>query len=373
MQVRKIDTTNREDVAAFINYPFELYSNCEQWVPPLVSGVRDSLNRDNYPFYQHSEADYFVAADEQGHLLGRIAVLNHRLYNEHHDSQTAFFYYFDLGNNREVAHALLGAAANWARERGLQKLMGPKGLMRADAAGVLVKGFEYPATPGSLYNYAYYADLLTEAGFTKEVDYFSGYIEAPYEMPERIYRIAERARNRSGFSIKNFSSKRELLGWVPEIRRVNNEAFADVWGYYPLEDAEARLIGEQLMALSDPELIKLVLKAGEIAGFILVFPDVAAALRKANGRLWPWGWFHLWRAFRNTSRLLGNGIGLLPEYQGVGANALLYTELLKTARTRGADFCELAYIAESNAKSLGDMDALEVNWYKRYRIYQKAL
>lgn len=373
MRIRKIDTTNRRDVTSFINYPFGLYADCEQWVPPLVSGVRDSLDRRNYLFYRNSTADFFVAENEQGALLGRIAVLDHRPYNEYRQSQTAFFYYFDLVDDSQVAHALLEAASGWARARGLHKIIGPKGLLRADASGILVEGFEYLATPGSLYNYSYYGELLAEAGFTKVMDYLSGYLEAPYELPERIYRIAERAKQRNGFSIKNFSSKRELLAWVSEIRQVNNAAFADVWGYYPLGDAEAQLVGEQLMALSEPQLIKLVLKDGEIAGFVLVFPDVALALRKAKGRLWPWGWFHLWRAFKTTRRLLGNGIGLLPQYQGVGANAVLYTELMKTVQTRGADFLETAYIAESNAKSLGDMSALNVNWYKRYRIFQKAL
>ncbi len=372
MQIRKIDTTHHQDVTTFINYPFELYAGCEQWIPPLVSGVRASLDRRKYPFYRHSEADFFIAEDERGALLGRIAVLDHRPYNGYQESQTAFFYYFDLVNDSAVAHALLEAAGNWAHARGLNKIIGPKGLLRADGAGILVEGFEYPATPGALYNYPYYVELLAEAGFTKEMDYLSGYLESPYKLPERVYRIAERAKERYGFSIKSFSSKQELLEWVPKIQQVNNAAFADVWGYYPLGDVEAKMIGKQLMALSDPKLIKLVLKKGEIAGFILVFPDVAAALRKAKGRLWPFGWFHLWRDFKNTRRLLGNGIGLLPQHQGVGANAVLYAELMKTVQTRGADFLETAYVAESNAKSLGDMSALNVNWYKRHRIYQKA-
>ncbi|MCD4738312.1 MAG: hypothetical protein K8R89_03520, partial [Anaerolineae bacterium] len=109
-----------------------------------------------------------------------------------------------------------------------------------------------------------------------------------------------------------------------------------------------------------------------IAGFVLVFPDVASALRKAKGRLWPFGWFYLWREFKSTRRFLGNGIGLLPQYQGVGANAVLYTELMETMQARGADFLEVAYVAESNVKSLSDMSALNVNWYKRHRIYHKA-
>jgi ribosomal protein S18 acetylase RimI-like enzyme len=210
-------------------------------------------------------------------------------------------------------------------------------------------------------------------GFEKEIDYLSGYVEGDYDLPARFYQIAERVKERSGFWVKSFDSKRELRRWAPQIQRVNNEAFTEVWGYYPLDDAETRMISQQLLTIADPRMLKLVMKGDEVAGFAFVYPDISAALQDIRGRLWPFGWIKLLREFKRTRRLSANGVGLLPKYQGLGANAVLYTELLKTLKSREFDFCDVAQVAENNQKSLGDMMAGGVRWYKRHRIYRRSI
>ncbi len=374
MRVRPLDLASRRDVRRFVQFPFELYADSPHWVPPLVSGVRLALDPDRHPFYRHSTAAFFVAEEGEGTLLGRLAVLNHRPYNEYHDRRAAFFHYFDVVDDLAVARALFEVAGSWARKQGLDTLLGQKGFLRSDGMGVLVEGFEHRAAPGVPYNYPYYGPLLERLGFEKEIDYDSGYLSGDYELPRRIYDIAERVRERRGFEIQSFRSKRELRVWLPAIQRVNNEAFTQVWGYYPMDRAETELIGKQLLSIADPELIKLVVKGAELVGFVFLFPDVGAALQKARGRLWPLGWPHLLWAFKHSRRLVANGIGLLPRYQGLGANALLYTELIKTVRARGwAEHCDIVQIAETNAKSLGEMAAAGVRWYKKHRIYRCAL
>lgn len=192
-------------------------------------------------------------------------------------------------------------------------------------------------------------------------------------LPDRLVRLAERIKARRGFTVKSFSSKRELRQWIPAIQRVNNDAFTEVWGYYPVGDAEIRMIGRQLLAISDPRLLKVVLKGDEIVGFAFVFPDVVRTLQAIGGRLWPFGWLRLFVALRRTKRLLGNGVGLLPEYQGLGGGALMYLELEAIVRERGADYCEFAQAMETNVKSLGDANMLGVRWHKRHRVYWRAL
>ncbi|MGC9399090.1 MAG: hypothetical protein ACP5HM_08130 [Anaerolineae bacterium] len=365
-----------QDLAAveqFIDFPLELYAHSSQWVPPLASAVRTALHREKHPFYRHSQAEFFVARDGRGEMLGRIAVLANRRYNDYHGRQTAFFYYFDAVDDVHVARRLFEAAVEWAQARGLDTLVGPKGFLRSDGLGILVEGFEHRAAPGIPYNYAYYADLLEALGFEKEVDYLSGYVAGDYDLPERFYRIAERVKARRGFRIKHFRSKRELRRWIPQVQRVNNEAFTEVWGYYPLDEAEARMIGRQLLTIADPRMLKLVMKGEEVAGFALVYPDVSAALQATQGRLWPLGWIRLLLAFKRTRRFSANGLGLLPKYQGLGANTVLYTELFKTLRARDFDFCDIAQVAENNQKSLGDMMAGGVIWYKRHRVYHRDI
>ncbi len=372
MKIHAVDTHNATDIRAFVQLPFDLYADCEQWTPPLVSSVKLALNRRRHPFYNHSDAAFFLAM-ENGRTVGRIAVLENRRYNDYRDSNVAFFYYFDLIEDATIAAGLVEAAASWARERSLDTLLGPKGMLRSDAYGVLIKGFEHLAGMGIPYNYPYYARLLTEIGFEKEVDYLSGYMTAEQELSERIFDLAERIKKRRGFWVKSFATKGELRSWLPDIQRVNNEAFTQVWGYYPIDEAEVRMIADQLLTVSDPQLMKVVMKEDEIAGFAFVFPDVARTLQAIDGRLWPFGWIRLLIALKRTKRLLGNGIGLLPKHQGMGASALLYAELHDTVRARDAEHLEIVQVMETNLKSLGDMNALGANWHKRHRVYRLAL
>lgn len=372
MQIRKIDTERRRDVRAFVDFPFELYRNCPQWVPPLVSDMKLALNRTKYPFYRHSEADFFVV-EEEDEILGRIAVHENRRYNAYHQAKVAFFYYFEVVEELDVARALIEAASDWARSRGLETLIGPRGLLRADGHGLLVEGFEHRPAMGIPYNYAYYGDFLEALGFEKEIDHLSAHLSGDYDLPQRFYEIAERVKERRGFWVKSFTGKREMRRWVPEIQRINNDAFTDVWGYYPVGDAEIDALAERFIAVADPRLIKLVMKDEDVIGFVLGYPDVSAGIQRAGGRLWPFGWLHILLEFKRTKWVNFNGVGLLPKYQGTGANAVLYTELARSVFQFDFHDADLVQVAEDNVESLGEVKAIGAEWYKRHRIYHRPL
>jgi hypothetical protein len=372
MNIYEVDTERRRDVRKFLHFPLKLYRDCPEWTPPVMPSARMALNRRRHPFYNHSDAAFFLA-EEGNEVLGRIAVLDNRRYNAHIQGKVAFFYYFDAVDDLQVFQGLFDTARVWARARGLEVLKGPKGMLRADAYGVLTEGFEFPASMGVPYNYPYYATRLEEIGAEKEVDYYTGYLTTEDELPDRLFRLAERIKERWGFWVKSFSSKRELRAWIPRIQKVNNEAFVDVWGYYPIDRAEIEMIGEQLLLVSDPKLLKVVMKGDEIAGFAFVFPDLAEVLRATRGRLWPFGWIRLLIALKTTPNLLGNGVGLLPKHQGMGASALLYTAIHDTLRSRSVNHIEFVQAMETNIKSLGDMNMLGVHWHKIHRVYRVAV
>jgi len=372
MRIRRINTSRAEDVRQFIDFPFELYRNSAQWVPPLVADMKLALNRDKYPFYRHSTADFFVA-ERQDHTVGRIAVVDNRPYNDYHGSNTAFFYYFETVEDFDVAQALFSAASEWALDRRLERVIGPRGLLRGDGHGLLVKGFEHRPAMGIPYNYPYYASFLRELGFEKEIDFQSAHLSGDYRLPQRFYDVAEKVKERRGFWVKSFSSKREVRRWVPAVQRVNNEAFTDGWGYYPIDEAEANAVADRFLAAADPRLIKLVMKKDEVVGFVIGYPDVSAGIQRANGRLWPFGWLHILLEFRRTKWVNFNGVGLLPEHQGVGANAVLYTELADSVSDFGFEHADLIQVADTNVESMGEVEAVGGEWYKRHRIYQKSL
>jgi GNAT superfamily N-acetyltransferase len=334
--------------------------------------MRLALNREEYPFYRHSAADFFIA-EEGDRTVGRVAVIDNERYNACHRSRTSFFYFFEAVEDLKVARALFEAAFDWARDRGLEVMIGPRGLLRSDGHGLLVEGFEHRPAMGVPYNYPYYASFMQELGFEKEIDFLSAYLGGDHDLPQRFYDIADRVKERRGFWVKSFSSKRELRRWVPQVQRVNNEAFTDVWGYYPIDEAEANAIADRFLAAADPRLIKLVMKGDEVVGFVIGYPDISAGIQRANGRFWPLGWLHLLIAFRRTKWINFNGAAILPKHQGAGASVVLYTELAKTVLNFGFEHADLVQVAENNVESRGEVNTVGGEWYKRHRIYRRRL
>jgi hypothetical protein len=373
VQVRKIDTTSKKDVRQFAEFPFQLYQDCSFWVPPLVSGVKHALNRQSHPFYRHSTADFFVA-ESNGQTLGRVAVMNNRNYNGFRQAKAAFFGYFDAIEDSEVAQALFDATFDWAKKQGLQTMIGPRGVLASEGGGILVDGFDHLPAMGIVYNFPYYDHLLTACGFKKDTDYVSGLLPGHYTLDERFFKLADQAKTRRGFRVKKFKNKAELRAWVPRTIEAHRKAFEHTHTYFPPTNEETALIVDTLLSVAEPELIKLVLKDDDIVGFVAAYRDLSPGLQKAKGRLWPFGWFHIWRERNRTKRLNINGLGLLPEYRGLGANTILYTEIQKTIQTHQIEQSEIIEIEEGNLKSLAEMKAIGgITWHKRHRSYQRSL
>jgi GNAT superfamily N-acetyltransferase len=372
MEIRRVDTTKRSDVRSFVHFPFDLYRDCPQWVPPLLSDEFKALDRARHPFYRHGAAEFFLA-ENQGRSLGRLAVMEHRPYNEHLGTRRAFFGLFETVDDREVASRLFEAAFDWARGQGLSEMLGTRKLGSAEPAGVLVEGFEHRPALGMPYNYAYYDALITVAGFEKESDNLSGYLSGDYELPERFFRVADRVKERRGLWVKTFQSKKELLEWVPRVTKVLVESFAEFPDSVPPTDDEIAEFRDMVVAIARPSLIKLAMKGDEVVGFLFAYPDISAALQRTRGRLWPFGWIDLLIEQRRTPWVNINGMGALPAYQGSGAILLLYTEVAKTIKGFGYQHADVVAVAEWNLKSRAEVEAIGVRWYKRHRNYRRAL
>ena len=373
--VERIDTTSDADVRRFVDLPFRLYADCAQWVPPLRTDVRTMLNREKHPFYEHSEADFFIAV-QGGRDVGRIAVLENRRFNQYHDSHQAQFYLFECVNDQDVAQALFERIFEWSRARGLNELVGPKGFSPFDGYGIQVEGTEHRQMMMMMnYNYDYYPRLVEALGFEKEVDFVSTYIKlADFHVPERIHRIAERVRDRRNLRVHHFKSKLELWRWKGRIGAAYNRTFVDNWEFYPLTQNEIDYVFNDLVLAANPRLIKVIFRDEEIVGFILGFPDVSRGLQRANGNLFPLGIFHILRDMRRTEWISLNGVGIVPEYQGLGGNALLYSEMAKTVKGQfGFVHAELTQVAESAVQMRRDLVNLGARPYKNHRVYSRQL
>ena len=373
MNVVQVDHADRKQVRDFLDLPARIYRNIPQWVPPLAHEERARLDRRHYPFYKHSDAAFFLAYEDE-RPLGRLAVLDNRLFNDYNHEKTAFFYLFESGTDLEIARQLFDAAFNWARKRGLDRIMGPRGFTALDGLGMLVKGFELRPALGLPYNLPYYSGMIESLGFRYTEEIVSGYLGRDCVFPQRIHELAARIQERRGLHIARFNTRGELREALGNLKVLYNGALADSSGGIPITDAEINSLAEQMLWFADPKLIKIVMKGDQPVGFLLAYPDISAALQKTKGRIFPFGWINLLWELRRTDRININGAGMVKEYRGLGGTAILYSEMFKSA-TENPRYrhCEVVQIGMENDSMQREMENFGVDFYKMHRMYQKSL
>ena len=375
IQIQQVDVRDTKAVDRFIQIPFDLYAGHPQWVPPFISDVKNMLNPEKHPYYEHSDADFFVAIKD-GKAVGRIAALENKPFNRYHNAKDAEFYLFECINDFEVAKGLFETVFEWAKNRGLNKLVGPKGFGPLDGYGIQIEGFEHRQMMNMMnYNFPYYRDLVEKMGFVKAVDFVSSYMKPhSFKLPEKVKKAAKIAKKRGSFKILTFKNKRELKKWSGPIGKAYNAAFVDNWEYYPLSEREIDFVVDNVMTIVDPHMIKIITKDDKVVGFVLPFPDVSAAMQKNKGRLGPIAILRLLMEIKKTDWIAFNGVGILPEYQGLGGNAIMYAELEK-ALHQNTQFihAELTQVAETAEQMRKDLKNLGVKFYKNHRVYQREL
>jgi len=374
--IEKVNTDNKRQVKRFVELPYRLYKDCPQWVPPLYVDAHMYLNRKKHPFHEHSDVDFFIAVRD-GRDVGRITAIENKPFNQYHQTKKADFFHFDCENDPEAASCLFNTAFDWAKARGLDTVIGPKGMGPLDGYGLLVYGFEHRQTMTMLnYNYPYYQQLIESLGFEKEVDFVSCYLPADkFHIPDRVERIAQRVMQRGGLQVKTFKSKKELVSWGgPRIGKAYNDAFVNNWEYYPFSQREIDFVISNIMTVADHRLIKIITHGDDVVGFLFAFHDVSAALQRARGRLFPFGLMDLLLELKRTNTVAVNGMGILPEYHGHGGNALLYSEmgntLLSFSQFAHVEMTQVAETAEQMRADLKNLNGIE---YKNYRVYRKSL
>jgi GNAT superfamily N-acetyltransferase len=334
------------------------------------------LSRTKNPFFEHADAEYFTA-ERDGVVVGRIAAISNRLHNETHGDQVGFFGFFECIDDQPAADALLSAATDWCRARGHDVLRGPASFSVNDECGLLVDGFDTPPTLMMPYNPRYYLPLLERAGFTKAKDlwvYQGGSEERYVPVPERLARATELIRQRQGITLRALNLK-DFEGEVERIKELYNSAWEKNWGFVPMTGHEIDHLAEQFKPVVIPELVPMAEKEGKLIGFGIALPDLNVVFRKnRSGRLFPMILKLLWalkaKRIRRARILL---LGVLPEHQGKGIDAMLYHWIWTKSGERGIYWGEAGWILEDNPAMNAGLEKMTFRVYKTYRLYDRRI
>lgn len=369
----QVDLADRQQVNEFLEVPFRLYKSISQWVPSLQGDERRRLDPKKNPFYKHSSAAFFLAR-ENGRTLGRLAVLDPFIHNEHNQTETAFFFMFECENNPDAASELFSAGFDWARKRGRNKMIGPKGFTALDGLGLLVKGFELRPAFGLPYNPSYYAELVEAQGFIKSGEIVSGYLDAKMEFPARIHELSARVQAHRGLHIARFHSRGELRAALGNLKVLYNETLQGTSGGTPITEEEFATLVNQMIWFADPNLVKIVMKEDRPVGFLLAYPDVSAALQRTRGKIFPFGWLTILRELKETTWININGAGMVKEYQGLGGTAILFSEMFKSVQENPRYLhAEVVQVGMENDKMQREMENFGINFIKIHRLYEREL
>ena len=371
---------NIEDRKAFLSFPWKVYKDDPYWVPPIFSERLHFTDPKKNPFFEHSEAQLYMAlrGDE---IVGTIAAFTNGRHNEFQNENVGFFGFFEVLEDYEAAEALLKTAENWAREKGHTALRGPAQWNTNDECGLLVDGFDDSPRILMTYNPRYYVDFVEKAGFKYARDLWA------YQLPvkdfmdnigERLEKITTKILERKKITLRRINMK-IYDEEVAKVKLLYNEAWSQNWGFVPMTDGEFDQLADELHDILDPDLTYIAEKDGKTVGFSITLPDLNEPLLKAypkpNSPEW-WTMLKLvwnWKVLKKVSWVRVLVLGVIPEYRTLGIDALFYYKSAQAAIKKGMKMSGMSWILDNNDKMNRPIIAMGAEVYKTYRFYEKTL
>ncbi len=369
-----IPVETKKQRTLFIDFPHELYAENPNYVPELFLAQQDLLTPGKHPFYKHSSAQLFLAYKDDK-VVGRIAAIwntNHNNFNQVSEGQFGFF---DVIHDQEVATELLKTAEAWVKSKGGNTIVGPINLTTNDSCGLLIDGFDLPPVAMMPYNFPYYMELISGAGFSHKID-LRAYMVRENTANQRSVLLLERLEERlkrSGIVLRQINLK-DFKNEAEKIREVYNKAWDKNLGFVPMTEDEFNYAAKDLKMIVDPRFAILAEKDNKVIGFALGVPDINQILIKIRkGRLLPTGIFKLLFGMKKINLLRVLMLGVLDSYRKLGIEACLYGRIIKNSHGTNIHGAECSWMLDSNYMMNHAIEQINGDLYKRYRLYQKAL
>ncbi len=367
----------RRELKRFVKVPFGIHRDHPQWVAPLIFERMEFLNREKNPYFEHAEAEYFIA-ERDGEAVGRISAQIDQRWDQFQGGSDAMFGFFETANDPEVATALFEAATEWVGSKGRARILGPMDFTTNDEVGILIEGFERRPMILEPWHPPYYRELIEARGFAKTMDLLMwelqfGELKEGERFDASIHAAARKALGEEGIVIRNMR-KRDMAAEVRRFMDVYNEAWGDNWGFVPITDAEVKFQAKNLKQVLDEDWAYMAEKDGEVVGAALTLPDVNQVMAKMDGRLLPFGWARFLIGKRKVDQCRVFALGVKHDYRHSGVAAGLYLKHLETAAAPGGIVGgEMGWILETNGPMNRAMEGMGGKVVKRYRIYERAL
>ena len=375
IDIRRVN--NQKELKQFVQFYYDLYRNNDCVVPFLFLDEMSTLRKDKNPSFECCDAEYFMAFKD-GKMVGRVAGIINRRANERWDRKQVRFGWFDFVDDTEVSAALLKAVEEWGKEKGMTEIAGPLGFIDTDREGMLVEGFDQLSTMYVNYNYPYYPQHMEcLGGFEKDNDYVEMKVKVPEVVPEKFAKITDMVRKRYGLRVHKFTRK-ELIdeGYGRKVFDLLNATYKDLYGFSQLSDAQINRLVNDYIKIADLNLVTAIFDGDNMVGFGITFPSFSRAMQKTrDGRFLPFGWWQMLKILKwhktNTVDLLL--IGVLPDYRGKGANALIFDDLIRWFQRYNFEWAETGPQMETNEGVLSQWQYLESTIVRRHRCYKKDL
>lgn len=371
--VKKV--SSKKELKTFIRFNYELYRNNPYSVPDLYDDMLNTFSTEKNAAFEFCEADYFLAYKD-GKVVGRVAAIINNRANETWAKKEVRFGWIDFIDDLEVSKALLDKVEEWGKERGMESIVGPLGFTDMDAEGMLVEGFDQLGTMATIYNYPYYPVHMEKLGFVKDADWVEYKLMVPDKLPEKFVRISEIILQKYKLKIKKLKRKEIKEGnYGQKIFDLINEAYAPLFGYSQMTQRQIEQYIKMYLPLIDLRMVSLVEdEEGDLIAAGISMPSLSVALQKAKGRLLPFGWFYLLKAlFIKKPKILDLLlVGVKPEYQSKGVNALLFYDLVPIYQQMGFEYGESNPELELNKKVQAQWSAFESVQHKRRRAFKKV-
>ncbi|MBD5232207.1 MAG: N-acetyltransferase [Bacteroidales bacterium] len=360
----------------FTQFQIDLYEGNPYFVPPLVSDDVNTLMPSRNPAFDFCEAAYFMAYDDSGNPVGRIAAIINRQVNEKNGEKNARFGFIDFIDDPEVSRALLSAAEDWARSKGMETIIGPLGFTDLDHEGMLTDGYEELSTMATIYNYPYYVKHIEALGYTKANTWLEYVMDVPEKIPEKYDRIADIVKKKFGLRVLKYTSRKKIKQeYGHALFELINEAYADLYGYSTLTPRQIDYYVNQYISLLNLDLVTLVVDADDkLVGVGISMQSMSRALQKSRGKLWPFGWYHLLKGLKGKNdRVDLLLVAVKPEYQSKGVNALLFQDLIPQYNKCGFKWAESNPEMAENTKVQSQWSYFTRRQHRARAAYQKSL